>query len=56
MSNKSKLQLKKSLAQGVTDIEVSKRLELERRIKDTKDADDIMLLFSEIQKGNIVIE
>ena len=56
MSNKSKLQLKKSLAQGVTDIEVSKRLELERRIRDTKDVDDIMLLFSEIQKGNIVIE
>lgn len=55
LAKKNKMQLRKGIKSKDVEMEISPRLEIERKIKETRDIDEIMDLFAEIQKGNIFI-
>lgn len=54
LGNENKRKLRKALKSD-EDVEISPQLELEKRIRKISDIDEIMKVFSEIQKGNIQI-
>lgn len=56
LANNNRRKLAKNILTENSKDELSKRLELEKKIKNIRDIDEVMLLFSEIQKGKIEID
>lgn len=56
ISRKNKRKLAETILHGNESVLSSARMEIEKRIKETKDIDEVVLLFSDIQKGIIEID
>lgn len=55
LMNRNKKLVLKDILDNSSSTELSKKLQLEKRIRETDDLDELMILFSDIQKGKIEI-